>query len=89
MTTTEFHLHVGVHLLHFLYIYCLFIFNGLLQWFRNYKRRRWVEEGEEEEEKTEGDNEEEEKTEEDYEEGDYEEEGSEEEEEGWVEDEEG
>lgn len=47
-------------MLHFLYIYCLFIFNGLLQWFRNYKRRRWVEEGEEEEEKTEGEGSEEE-----------------------------
>ena len=86
---------MGIHLLHFIYIYCLCIFNGLLQWFRNYKRGRWVEEGEEEEEeeeeeeKTEGDNEEEEKTEEDHEEGDYEEERSEEEEEGWVEDEEG
>ena len=35
--------------------------NGLLQWFRNYKRGRWVEEGVEEEE---GEEEEEEKGEE-------------------------
>lgn len=31
--------------------------NGLLQWFRNYKRGRWVEEGEEEEEEEKGEEE--------------------------------